>query len=126
MFSMEILFTFFIPIRLGQHTRSEVSGNEQVHSVSKLIVHPQYEPLKNVPPKYDFALMKLTRPATINDHVGTICLPKSTAKLPVGTVLWQTGWGYTSHRGQTSDVLKELEIVVVSPSRNPWPVSIMY
>ena len=122
---MEILFTFFIPIRLGQHTLPEVSGNEQLHSVSELIPHPQYVPDGDVPLKYDFALMKLTRPATMNDHVGIICLPESTAKLPVGTVLWQTGWGDTSHMGQTSDVLKELEIVVVSPSKSPYPVSIM-
>lgn len=63
--------------------------------------------------------MKLKSPASINSHVGTICLPESTEKLPVGTALWETGWGYTSHGGQISEVLKELEIVIVPRDNHP-------
>ncbi|XP_078366269.1 CUB and peptidase domain-containing protein 1-like [Oculina patagonica] len=77
-------------------------------------MHPQYKF-----PKYDFALMKLANPATINDHVGTICLPESTTKLPAGTVLWETGWGKLSHYAWLSDVLKELE-VVIAPRDSYW------
>ncbi|XP_078364179.1 CUB and peptidase domain-containing protein 1-like [Oculina patagonica] len=109
-----------IEITLGQHTRSEISGKEKVHSISRYIMHPLYDF-----PKYDIALIELTKPATINDHVGTICLPESTKKLPVGTVLWQTGWGRTSTGGQKSDVLKELEVVTVPPNSGPYHVSIV-
>ncbi|KAL9978824.1 hypothetical protein ACROYT_G016390 [Oculina patagonica] len=103
-----------IKLTLGQHTRSKKSGKEQERSISKYIMHPQYKF-----PKYDFALMKLANPATINDHVGTICLPESTTKLPAGTVLWETGWGKTTHYGWSSDVLKELEVVIV-PRDSYW------
>ncbi|XP_078364174.1 CUB and peptidase domain-containing protein 1-like [Oculina patagonica] len=84
-------------------------------------MHPQYEY-----GGYDFALMKLTNPATLNGHVGTICLPESTEKLPVGTVLWETGWGQTSHGGPMSDVLKELEVVIVPRDIKPWYRNLPY
>ncbi|KAL9978690.1 hypothetical protein ACROYT_G016238 [Oculina patagonica] len=103
-----------VKLTLGEHNSYKVSGKEQVHSISKYIMHPQY-----VFSGYDFALMKLTKPATINDHVGTICLPESTERLPDGTVLWETGWGRISHGGRFSDVLKELEVKIVPRDSDP-------
>ena len=120
-FNMNAFYLFFPSIRLGEHTRSQSSGKEQQRSISKIIMHPQYHF-----PKYDLALLKLTSSAAINEHVGTICLPESTEKLPVGTVLWQTGWGSTTSYGSpSSDVLKDLEVIVVPPDNNPWRVGIM-
>lgn len=81
-------------------------------------MHPQYSF-----PRYDFALLKLTQPATLNEHVGTICLPESTEKLPPGTVCWETGWGKVSHHGEMSEVLKELEVIVTPRHLSRWRVS---
>ncbi|XP_078364178.1 transmembrane protease serine 5-like [Oculina patagonica] len=90
-------------VKLGEHTRSKNGGKEQLRSLDHYVLHSYT----------DLALLKLKTPATINDHVGTICLPESTERLPVGTVLWQTGWGRISHGGRLSDVLKELEVNIV-------------
>ncbi|KAJ7349557.1 Serine protease 56 [Desmophyllum pertusum] len=106
---------------LGEHHLYQQSGTEQEYSISNVISHPQYNF-----PKYDFALMKMKNSATINDHVGTICLPESATKLPVGTACWETGWGKVSHNGPISQVLKELEVIVVSPNSGPWHVCVMW
>lgn len=97
-----------------------VSGKERRYTISKYFKHPQYGF-----PENDFALMKLTVPAFLDDHVGTICLPESTEKLPVGTVCWETGWGRTSHDADMSYYLKELEVIVVDPNKNRWKVCVM-
>ena len=75
---------------------------------------------------YDFALMKLAKPVIMNDHVRLICLPRSTSKLPVGTVLWETGWGRTSHHGEQADYLKELEVIIVDPKLSPYRVCVEF
>ncbi|XP_078363738.1 CUB and peptidase domain-containing protein 1-like [Oculina patagonica] len=96
-------YIYNIWVTLGGHTRSTKRGKEQFRSV---VLYARWK-------NYDLALLKLRKPATINDHVGTICLPESTGKLPVKTVLWETGWGRISHGARPSDVLKELEVVIV-------------
>ena len=98
--------------RLGELNVNVNSGKEQTYGISRYIKHPQYHF-----PEFDFALMKLEKPATLNEHVGTICLPQSTQKLPVGTVCWETGWGFTVHNGQMSHYLKELEVIIVDPNK---------
>ncbi|XP_078376521.1 chymotrypsinogen B-like [Oculina patagonica] len=110
-------------IALGQHTRSKDSGKGQVYSISKIIIHPEYDREKI---DYGFALLKLAKPATMNEHVATICLPESSQKLPIGTTLWATGWGRTSdaYRAGGSDVLKEVEMVIVPPNVSRFPTSI--
>ena len=100
--NINVLYQYFHSIRLGEHTRSKEGGKKQSHSIS----------LKAWYNDYDLALLKLQKPATINSHVGTICLPEATNSLPIGTVLWQTGWGRISHGGRFPDVLKELEVVI--------------
>lgn len=86
-------------------------------------MHPDYDKYRL---HYDFALMKLLRPVMMNDHVRMVCLPKSTEKLPVGTVLWETGWGKTSTQSTMYDFLKELEIIVVDPKRSPRRVCVEF
>ena len=63
----------------------------------------------------------------MNDHVRAVCLPRSTKKLPVGTVCWETGWGLTSHNGKMSDYLKELEVIIVDPlKKSPYGVCVEF
>lgn len=98
-------------IRLGENHHSIESCEEQRHCVDQIVRHHNYS--RNLL-DYDFALLKLTDPVTLNDHVGTICLPKSTTRLPLGSFLWETGWARTNASGLLSNVLKEVQVEVVS------------
>lgn len=98
-------------IRLGENHGSIESCEEQRHCVEQIVRHHNYS-RKLL--DYDFALLKLTDPVTLNDHVGTICLPKSTTRLPLGSFLWETGWARTNASGLLSNVLKEVQVEVVS------------
>ena len=111
--------------RFGELDLNVHSGNEQTSGISKYIMHPDYSSYPH-PLRYDFALMKLTRPVMMNDHVRMVCLPKSTEKLPAGTVLWETGWGKTSTYSKMYDFLKELEVIIVDPKRSPRRVCVEF
>lgn len=52
---------------------------------------------------YDVALIKLKSPLTYNKRVGPVCLPK--VDFAVGTECYIKGWGYTTYRGSTAQVL---------------------
>ncbi|XP_022781344.1 CUB and peptidase domain-containing protein 2-like [Stylophora pistillata] len=100
-----------LEISLGKHHRYVESCEEQRHCVDLIVRHLNFT---RKPLNYDFALLKLKYPVALNDHVGTVCLPKSTTRLPVGTILWETGWGRTEINGLSSNVLKEVHVEVAS------------
>ncbi|XP_050640931.1 trypsin-2-like isoform X2 [Macaca thibetana thibetana] len=77
-------------VRLGEHNIEVLEGTEQFINAAKIIRHPKYNPttLDN-----DIILIKLSRPAVINDHVSTISLP--TAPLAPGTECLISGWSNT-------------------------------
>ncbi|KAE8289034.1 Trypsin-1 [Larimichthys crocea] len=77
-------------IVLGDHNRWWMDGNEQTISAVRVIPHPNYESwtISN-----DIMLIKLSKPATINQYVKPVALPTSCA--PAGTMCTVSGWGVT-------------------------------
>ena len=61
-----------ILIRLGAHERNTKSSQTQEISVSNVYVHPQYKTEKMF--NNDVAMMKLKKPAIINQYVESICI----------------------------------------------------
>ena len=81
-------------IVLGDHNRWFMDGNEQIISASHVIPHPNYESwLVN----NDIMLIKLSKPATLNQYVQAVALPTSCA--PAGTMCTVSGWGVTMDSG---------------------------
>lgn len=77
-------------IVLGDHNRWFMDGNEQIIPAARVIPHPNYESwLVN----NDIMLIKLSRPATINQHVRPVALPTRCAR--AGTTCTVSGWGVT-------------------------------
>ncbi|XP_062551484.1 CLIP domain-containing serine protease HP8-like [Armigeres subalbatus] len=82
--------------------------------------------------KNDIALVKLERPAQLNDNVRTICLPLpevSRDKLPKSMSI--SGWGYTETKNDVSEQLRYAYIPIVDLNRcndtlkrlkTPWSV----
>ena len=69
-------------ILLGAHNRYQPQGHEQKIRGKRVIVHPNYDELRL---NNDIALIQLERPATLNQHVSTVCLPDRNYQVPLGS-----------------------------------------
>jgi len=102
-----------LTIRLGEH-RISITGETSVvtRSVSQIIGHPSYneDTLVN-----DIALLKLSSPVTVSETVLPVCMPPKNPTY-ANKVATATGWGATSSGGSTSDVLREVDVTVLSNS----------
>ncbi|KAI1901537.1 hypothetical protein AGOR_G00035440 [Albula goreensis] len=98
-----------VEVRMGEHHIQQTEGTEQFISSSTVIRHPHYDSwiLDN-----DIMLIKLAKPATINEFVQPVALPTSCA--PAGTMCSVTGWGNTMSSSADSNRLQCLEIPILS------------
>lgn len=81
-----------LTVVLGEHDLSQTDGNEQTFSVSKIEPHPFFA-TSNQAPYNDFALLKLSAPASINARVRPIRLANSGDGS--GQDALASGWGKT-------------------------------
>ncbi|KAM8735456.1 trypsin-2-like [Acanthopagrus schlegelii] len=96
-------------IVLGDHNRWFTDGNEQIIPAARVIPHPNYESwLVN----NDIMLIKLSKPATINQYVRPVALPASCAR--AGTMCTVSGWGVTMSSSADSNKLQCLDVPVLS------------
>ncbi|KAJ8355879.1 hypothetical protein SKAU_G00186730 [Synaphobranchus kaupii] len=90
-------------IYLGIHSELGNEPSKQVRDLEKLILGP---------PGKDIALLKLDRPAIINDMVLPACLPEKDYIVPSRAECHVTGWGDTEGTG-SEGVLKETGFPVI-------------
>jgi len=102
---------------LGVHQINSLSEtNRQTISVERIILHPNYD---NYSLNNDIALIELTEPAQLNQWVTTIPLvtsPADDSLYEAGIESTVTGWGATSDGGSGSNVLREVNLPIVSYS----------
>jgi len=72
------------------------AARQSLH-VSRIIVHPDYNPRGQ---DSDVALFYLDRPLTLNSYVHPICLPRWSVPPNIKCVV--TGWGQTKGRHRQS------------------------
>ncbi|XP_041032787.1 trypsin-like [Carcharodon carcharias] len=98
-----------IQVRLGEHDITAREGTEQFIQSARVIRHPGFNPntVDN-----DIMLIKLSKPATLNDNVGTIALPRSCAS--TGEYCLVSGWGDTESHVVSGDRLQCLDAPVLS------------
>uniref|UniRef100_A0A2K5ZBF9 pancreatic elastase II n=1 Tax=Mandrillus leucophaeus TaxID=9568 RepID=A0A2K5ZBF9_MANLE len=87
---------------LGRHNLNIVESGSLAVSVSKTVVHPNWNS-NQVSKGYDIALVKLADPVSFTDKIQLACLP------PAGV----TGWGRLRTDGPASDVLQQGRLLVV-------------
>jgi secreted trypsin-like serine protease len=96
---------------LGDLQFNQTEPMQQVHSVSRFVVHPDYNVVSGVPVN-DLALIRLSTPATLNSAVQTIALQSATASNTLHTV---SGWGWEDPADyHTSNTLMYASIPVTS------------
>lgn len=64
----------------------------QIFSVLQIFMHPFYEFTPQAD-RFDVAILKLSRPASYEPHIGPICLPEKGQEKKEGTVAMVAGWG---------------------------------
>ncbi|XP_019741764.1 trypsin-3-like [Hippocampus comes] len=77
-----------VEVRLGEHDIWEPEGPEQHIMSAKFIRHPDYNPRTQ---DSDIMLIKLSEPASLNNHVRPATLPSECAT--DGTMCHVSGWG---------------------------------
>ena len=80
-----LLILFFT----GQHDRIKDEHTKQVFDVSQLFKHKSY--LTYTGYGHDIALMRLSRPAVLNEAVNLVCLPKQGQRVKTGQLCYLTG-----------------------------------
>ncbi|XP_076135742.1 trypsin-3-like [Alosa pseudoharengus] len=99
-------------VRLGEHNIKSTEGTEQFIS-AKAVLHSNYSSQSQ---DNDDILIKLSKPATLNQYVSTVSLPSSCA-WSAGTRCLVSGWGNTSGSGNYYPInLRCLEIPIISDS----------
>uniref|UniRef100_A0A3B3HDH5 Peptidase S1 domain-containing protein n=1 Tax=Oryzias latipes TaxID=8090 RepID=A0A3B3HDH5_ORYLA len=81
------------------------SPNSVSRTVSRIIVHPNYDKLTQ---DNDISLVEMASPVTFNDYISPVCLAAQGSDFPGGTTAWVTGFGHTS------STLQEVSVPIVS------------
>jgi len=82
--------------------------------VEKVVVHPQYEFTPQAD-RYDVALLKLDKPATIMPHVSPICLPDPTTPTYDGVRGFVAGWGATDpEKHSRPKTLQAVDVITIN------------
>ncbi|NXK72111.1 DDN1 protein, partial [Amazona guildingii] len=112
-----------ITVILGAHDIHKPERSQQAQGVHRYHPHPSYDPntysndimlLKARPqPQALTATHRLLLPATLNDYVKTIPLPKGSSDLPTGTKCSVAGWGRIDNE-QATNRLFETRVSIYS------------
>ncbi|XP_034023445.1 elastase-1-like [Thalassophryne amazonica] len=97
---------------LGDHDLYSHSGREQFKKVSRVIIHPRWNPI-DVYNGYDIALLQLDSEATLNSYVQLATLPPSGQILPNNYPCYQTGWSRLSPGGSLNSKLMQAFLLLV-------------
>eukprot|EP00058_Branchiostoma_floridae_P010532 XP_002596020.1 hypothetical protein BRAFLDRAFT_84097 [Branchiostoma floridae] len=97
-------------VRVGSHTRESTDSTQQDFSVSRIIMHENYNmaSLDN-----DIALMKLSGSVTPSSYIDTVCVPDFT--FSTGTECYVTGWG-TTGSGSLATTLQQANVPIIARS----------
>ncbi|XP_076133793.1 elastase-1-like [Alosa pseudoharengus] len=111
----------------GEHDLNKVNCREQNLRVYRIYSHPGWK--KNVASGNDIALLRLYTYAKLNRYVKLATLPPANRVLSRGAC-YVTGWGRTSTRGRTSNVLRYAYLPIVNyricRSRSWWGRTVKY
>ncbi|RVE61837.1 hypothetical protein OJAV_G00174340 [Oryzias javanicus] len=91
---------------VGEFDITKTDPDEQVLKVNRIISHPKFNPKTF---NNDIALVELTSPVILSEHVTPVCLPSATDP-PTGTACLVAGWGSLYEDGPSADVVMEAKV----------------
>uniref|UniRef100_A0A672JP35 Peptidase S1 domain-containing protein n=1 Tax=Salarias fasciatus TaxID=181472 RepID=A0A672JP35_SALFA len=102
-------------ISLGRENLEGNNPNAVTISVSRIILHPDYDRRRH---DNDIALLRLSSPVTFTDYIRPVCLAASESVFNNGTDSWVTGWGAFEEGGESMflpfpGTLQEVEVPVL-------------
>ncbi|XP_013877216.1 serine protease 56 isoform X2 [Austrofundulus limnaeus] len=97
---------------VGEFDITKADPNEQVLKVNRIIPHPKFNPKTF---NNDIALVELTSPAVLSQHVTPVCLPSDTDP-PTGSPCLVAGWGSLYEDGPSADVVMEAKVPLLPQS----------
>ncbi|XP_059181148.1 chymotrypsin-like protease CTRL-1 [Centropristis striata] len=95
---------------LGRETQSGTNAHEVSRTVSKIIVHPDYN---NTLLNNDIALMKLSSAVTFTSYIKPVCLAGNSSQFHNSTPCWATGWGKLGKNESLPALLQEVQVPVI-------------
>jgi len=100
-----------LAVAVGNHHLKKEDSDQENIAVSEILLHEDYDSwtISN-----DICLLKLEHEATLGDKVKLIDFPEANEEYEEGTLCTVTGWGTTKAGGHLSDVLKKVQVPVVS------------
>ncbi|XP_060951379.1 transmembrane protease serine 9-like [Limanda limanda] len=101
-----------LQVSLGRQNLQGTNPNEESRSVSRIILHPNYDSDSS---NNDIALLRLSSPVKFTDHIRPVCLAASDSVFNNGTDSWVTGWGNVKEGVSLSfpETLQEVEVPVL-------------
>ncbi|KAJ0058753.1 hypothetical protein NL108_000462, partial [Boleophthalmus pectinirostris] len=97
---------------VGEFDITKTDPDEQVLKVNRIIPHPKFNPKTF---NNDIALVELTTPVVLSDHVTPVCLPGGTEP-PTGSPCLVAGWGSLYEDGPAADVVMEAKVPLLPQS----------
>ncbi|XP_074511870.1 polyserase-2-like [Sebastes fasciatus] len=75
---------------LGRQTQQGTNRNEVSRTVTRIIIHPNYNPRTS---DNDICLLRLSSPVTFTNFISPVCLAAPDSVYFTGIDSWVTGWG---------------------------------
>ncbi|KAL3988420.1 interferon regulatory factor 3 [Sarotherodon galilaeus] len=97
---------------VGEFDITKSDPDEQVLKVNRVIPHPKFNPKTF---NNDIALVELTSPVVLSQHVTPVCLP-SGMEPPTGSPCLVAGWGSLYEDGPSADVVMEAKVPLLPQS----------
>ncbi|MED6292649.1 hypothetical protein CHARACLAT_002591 [Characodon lateralis] len=97
---------------VGEFDITKKDPDEQVLKVNRIIPHPKFNPKTF---NNDIALVELTSPVVLSEHVTPVCLP-SDVDPPTGSPCLVAGWGSLFEDGPSADVVMEAKVPLLPQS----------
>uniref|UniRef100_A0A4W6E966 Serine protease 56 n=1 Tax=Lates calcarifer TaxID=8187 RepID=A0A4W6E966_LATCA len=97
---------------VGEFDITKTDPDEQVLKVNRIIPHPKFNPKTF---NNDIALVELTSPVILSEHVTPVCLP-SGMEPPTGSPCLVAGWGSLYEDGPSADVVMEAKVPLLPQS----------
>ncbi|XP_022057834.1 uncharacterized protein prss56 [Acanthochromis polyacanthus] len=97
---------------VGEFDITKTDPDEQVLKVNRIIPHPKFNPKTF---NNDIALVELTSPVVLSEHVTPVCLP-SGMEPPTGSPCLVAGWGSLYEDGPSADVVMEAKVPLLPQS----------
>ncbi|XP_061587086.1 serine protease 56 [Cololabis saira] len=97
---------------VGEFDITKTDPDEQVLKVNRIIPHPKFNPKTF---NNDIALVELTSPVVLSEHVTPVCLP-SDSDPPTGSPCLVAGWGSLYEDGPSADVVMEAKVPLLPQS----------